>query len=790
MVSLQAMTTPRPGAELVASGGRAGYLNNLIPMKQDEADRLRREVEALIGKDTPMSFGGYTAPVFPGIAYAGMVLFFKRAIPYSDEGDKLADAQIAYIHQILGERLKGIVELSDVPEVGEHVRGMSLPRIAVKTTKVVGGILVTLVPTVDERYSSAHRILRAALDLSVANGMERLAEASKPVLAEEKGEVLPINKLDIRDKKLLVRFDFNVPMDKDGNIIDDTRIRAALPTINYAIKEGGARSIVMGSHLGKPDGKYNPNLTMGPVAKRLNELLGGGVAYTTDWELGNEAKAAADGLPHGGILLLENFRFHPGEEANDPDFSRRLAGFGEVYIDDAFGTAHRSHASTVGVTNYIPVKGAGFLMMNEIEILNMMREPKKPAVAVSGGAKIADKFDTVLWMVTSGKFDVVLIGGGMANTFLKAKGYNLGNSLVEDTQVGMARWLLKEAERSGVKITVPIDVVIANKYSRDAKARVVNAEDVPEGWMILDIGPRTIESFGAQLNTAKTVFWNGTMGVSEWTAFQNGTRAVARMIVDSDSKALIGGGDTIAALNQFIPAENIDREGLYTSTGGGASLEWLARGNLPAITALRTKASAQLASNEGITKKEPVDSLIQAANIIGKDTQETQEAYDSLAADLTTQADQEQDIIKEIPVSARLHLASNEGITRKEQVDSLYNIVAISAKSIIDRENGKEWFEKWMLSIPVNIAVVIIAENIDEYERVKDLGEMAYIKVVGDPADESIKKLKLEKYQILNLQGEERNSLFDELNLYGAGINLGAKHSLDPKAVKAISVGI
>jgi phosphoglycerate kinase len=382
-----------------------------------------------------------------------------------------------------------------------------------------------------------------------------------------------IRDIDVRGKRVLVRVDFNVPLDQ-GKVADDTRIRAALPTIQY-LMEHGARVILM-SHLGRPKGKVREELRLTPVAERLSELLDKPVAMAVDC-VGEEVETAVDRLRPGHVLLLENLRFHPGEEANDPEFVSRLASLGQVYVNDAFGTAHRAHASTEGVAHRLPAV-AGFLMEKELNFLSKALEnPEPPFVAILGGAKISDKIGVVDNLL--GRVDALLIGGGMANTFLKAQGYQVGQSLVEEESLPLARELL---DKAGRRLVLPVDVVVADRFDAEAQSKIVGVEEVPAEWRILDIGPATVERFAQELYTAKTVVWNGTMGVAEFPRFAAGTQAIIEMLAESQASTIVGGGDTAAAVQQAGLVEKMT----HVSTGGGASLELLEGKTLPGVAAL------------------------------------------------------------------------------------------------------------------------------------------------------------------------------------------------------------
>jgi len=385
-----------------------------------------------------------------------------------------------------------------------------------------------------------------------------------------------VRDVDVRGKRVLVRVDFNVPL-AEGKVADDTRIRAALPTIRYLIEQG-ARVILM-SHLGRPKGQVKEELRMAPVAARLSELLGQPV-LTADDCIGPQVQALVKELKPGQVLLLENTRFHPEERKNDPDFARELASLAEVYVNDAFGTAHRAHASTEGVAHYLPAV-AGFLMEKEIEFLGKALEsPEHPFVAILGGAKISDKIGVIENLL--GKVNVLLIGGGMANTFFKAQGYDVGESLVEDESLDTAREMLAKA---GDKLVLPVDVVVADAFAADAQSKIVGVDAVPAGWRILDIGPRTVALFKDKLAGAKTVVWNGPMGVFEFPKFATGTVEIAKALAELDAMTIIGGGDSVAAVYQAGLADKMT----HISTGGGASLEFLEGKTLPGIAALADK---------------------------------------------------------------------------------------------------------------------------------------------------------------------------------------------------------
>jgi phosphoglycerate kinase len=385
-----------------------------------------------------------------------------------------------------------------------------------------------------------------------------------------------IKDIDVKGKKVLVRVDFNVPL-KDGKVGDDTRIVAALPTINYLIEQGAA--VILCSHLGRPKGDPDPEYSMKPVADYLGGLVKNKVIFSPECVGPVATKAAAD-LKPGEILVLENTRFYQGETKNDPEMSKQLASLADVFVDDAFGSAHRAHASTVGVTNYLP-SVAGFLLEREIKFLDQaIEDPKRPFVAILGGAKVSDKIGVIKNLLS--KADTVLIGGGMANTFFKAQGYPMGDSLVEDEVLDVARDLVKSGS---TKLHLPVDVVIADKFDNAAQTKVINAGPVPEGWRILDIGPETVKNFSKLISTAGTVVWNGPMGVFEMEKFAKGTFEVAKAIAESKAVSIIGGGDSAAAIQQSGLADKIT----HISTGGGASLEMLEGIQLPGLTALLDK---------------------------------------------------------------------------------------------------------------------------------------------------------------------------------------------------------
>jgi len=393
-----------------------------------------------------------------------------------------------------------------------------------------------------------------------------------------------IRDIDIKGKRVLMRVDFNVPLDENLNITDDIRIRSALPTIKYAV-DNGAKVILM-SHLGRPDGKVNEKMRLLPAAKRLEKLLGKPVLALKEC-IGDGVKKSLAVMKPGDVALLENLRFHAEEEANDPAFAKELASLGDVFVNDAFGTAHRAHASTEGVTHYLP-SVAGFLVEKEIQYLgNTMDDPKRPFVAILGGAKVKDKIKVIDNLLN--KVDALIIGGGMAYTFLKSQGKTIGSSKLDKDGLDTAKQALDKAAKKNIPILLPIDHIVADKFDASANAKTVG-ENIPDGWMGLDIGPLTIKLFEDKLKDARTIIWNGPLGVFEMDKFAKGTEEIAKFIASlKGATSIIGGGDTAAAVLKF----KVDGKMSHVSTGGGASLEYLEGNGLPGIDALNDNDCAK-----------------------------------------------------------------------------------------------------------------------------------------------------------------------------------------------------
>lgn len=387
--------------------------------------------------------------------------------------------------------------------------------------------------------------------------------------------------VDVAGKKILLRCDFNVPQDKEtGAITSDKRIVAALPTIRYLLEKKAA--VIACSHLGKPKGEWKTKLSLAPVAQRLSQLLGQEVIFAKDI-VGEDAKAKAAALQGGQIMLLENLRFDPREEKNDPSFAKELASMAELYVSDAFGTVHRAHASTAGVAAYLPAV-SGLLVAKELEVMGgALNNPKRPFVAVLGGAKVSDKIGVINNLLD--KADTIIIGGGMAYTFAKAQGGSIGKSLCEEDKLDYAREMIAKAEKNGVRLLLPSDTMAADDFSNDAKRQVVSTMAIPDGWEGMDIGPDTIRTFCDAVKGAGTVVWNGPMGVFEFENFAAGTRAMAQALADSGAITIVGGGDSAAAVEQMGFADKIT----HISTGGGASLEFLEGLELPGVACLLDK---------------------------------------------------------------------------------------------------------------------------------------------------------------------------------------------------------
>lgn len=382
--------------------------------------------------------------------------------------------------------------------------------------------------------------------------------------------------IQVMGKKVLVREDLNVPI-KDGKVSDDTRIKAALPTITYLLENGAA--VILMSHLGRPGGEKKEEFSLKPVADYLAGILDAKVSFVEDC-VGEIATQAASSLKPGEVLVLENTRFHPGEKGNDPEFSKKLASLADVFVNDAFGTSHRAHASNVGVSKLLPTV-AGFLIEKEIRYLgNVIDQPERPFTAILGGAKVSGKIDVINNLLK--KVDHILIGGGMANTFFAAQGIDMGNSLVEEDALELAQDLMSKA---GPKLVLPVDLMIGDRFADDANHKIISIENIPEGWMALDIGPATIDLFKDRINQSKTVVWNGPMGVFEFPAFANGTFGLAKVVSESGALTIIGGGDSAAAINQAGLEEKIT----HISTGGGASLKMLEGALLPGLEAIQDK---------------------------------------------------------------------------------------------------------------------------------------------------------------------------------------------------------
>ncbi len=389
-----------------------------------------------------------------------------------------------------------------------------------------------------------------------------------------------VEDIDVAGKKVLVRCDFNVPFDDTGKISDPKRINAALKTIRYLVDHRA--KVILCSHLGRPKGQVNPKFSLAPVAAYLSKALGQQVKMAKD-VVGESAKGIAASLKDGEVELLENVRFRKEEEQNDPAFAKQLASLADIYVNDAFGTAHRAHASTAGVARYLPAV-CGFLIQKEISVMGRaLTNPKRPFVAILGGAKVSDKIGVITNLLN--KVDTLIVGGGMAYTFIKALGYSIGSSLCENDKVELARDIMAKAKAKGVRFLLPVDNVIGREYKRDTEFRRVDSDTIPDGWMGLDIGAKTCALFAGAVQGAGTVVWNGPMGVSEWEHFANGTIAVAQAVADSGAISIIGGGDSAAAIEKLGFADKMT----HISTGGGASLEFLEGKELPGIACLNDK---------------------------------------------------------------------------------------------------------------------------------------------------------------------------------------------------------
>lgn len=389
-----------------------------------------------------------------------------------------------------------------------------------------------------------------------------------------------VKDIDLKGKKVFVRCDFNVPMDENQNITDNTRIKAALPTIKYLLEQ--KCKIILASHLGRPKGEVKPEYSLKPVAKELSKLLGKEVIMAND-VIGEDATTKAENLKEGEILLLENVRFHKEETDNDPEFAKKLASMAEIFVNDAFGTAHRAHASTTGIADYIPGV-SGFLIEKELKFLgNAVNNPERPFVAILGGAKVSDKIGVIDSLLD--KVDTLMIGGGMAYTFFKAQGYNVGNSLCEVEKTGLALEAMEKAKSKGVKLLLPIDTKIGKEFKPDTESKTVAWTEIPDEWEGFDIGEKTIEMFKNELKNAKTVIWNGPLGLFEFDQFAIGTNEIAKTLAELDAKTIIGGGDSAAAVEKAGLADKMT----HISTGGGASLEFLEGKKLPGIECLQDK---------------------------------------------------------------------------------------------------------------------------------------------------------------------------------------------------------
>ncbi|NLB80869.1 MAG: phosphoglycerate kinase [Clostridiaceae bacterium] len=389
-----------------------------------------------------------------------------------------------------------------------------------------------------------------------------------------------VKDIDVTGKKVLVRCDFNVPLNEKKEITNENRIDGALETINYLIEQNA--KVILCSHLGRPKGEFNMKYSLEPVVKRLSEKLGKEVYMAKD-VIGESAKALASGLKDGEVMLLENVRFHIEEEKNNPEFAKALASLADIYVNDAFGTAHRAHASTAGVADYLPAV-FGFLIQKEIEIMGeALVNPIRPFTAILGGAKVSDKIGVIENLIE--KVDSLIVGGGMAYTFYKARGYNVGTSICEDDKIELAKSLIEKAKDKGIKLLLPVDNVVATEFSADSEGKTVTADSIPDGWMGLDIGEETVKLFSEEIAKSKTIIWNGPMGVFEFERFANGTKQIAEAVANVTGITIIGGGDSVAAVEQL----GLSSQMTHISTGGGASLEFLEGKQLPGIACLDEK---------------------------------------------------------------------------------------------------------------------------------------------------------------------------------------------------------
>lgn len=388
-----------------------------------------------------------------------------------------------------------------------------------------------------------------------------------------------VKDIDVKGKRVFVRVDFNVPME-DGKVTDDTRIRAALPTIQYLVDEGA--KVILSSHLGRPKGEVKEELRLTAAGERLAELLGKPVKKL-DESVGENVKAVVAAMEDGDIVLLENVRFHAGEEKNDPALAKQFAELADVYVNDAFGAAHRAHATTAGIAEFLPAV-SGFLMQKELDVLGKaLADPERPFTAIIGGAKVKDKIDVINHLLE--KVDNLIIGGGLSYTFTKAQGHEVGTSLLEEDKIDLAKSFIKKAEDKGVNFYMPVDAVVADEFSKDANTKVVDIDKIPADYMGLDIGPKTAEIYADVIKNSKLIIWNGPMGVFEMDAFANGTKAVASAMAETEGYTVIGGGDSAAAVEKFGVAEKMS----HVSTGGGASLEFMEGKELPGVVALNDK---------------------------------------------------------------------------------------------------------------------------------------------------------------------------------------------------------